>query len=217
MARDARDHYPTPPDAVLALVHAIREFSLVPRERLDGGWLEPSCGRGAILRWFGVPAVRWHAIELDPEHAAEARPHAAHVLTNDALAVNWPASRSVCANPPFTALDGFLRRMIEQVGGGNTAICFTRSQYLDEPPRRWLRKPNTRPDYEVKLCWRISFTDDGRSDFATYSWWIWNDLNPKAGTVKIWAERPKIRANYWDEYRASILGLRGPAQAELAL
>lgn len=217
MARDVRDHYPTPPDAVLALVHAIREHSLVPAFNLAGRWVEPSCGRGAILRWFGVPAERWLAVELDPELAAVAEQHACGVVVGDALAVDWPADHNAITNPPFTALDAFLKRMLRQVDKGNTAICLTRSGYFDEPPRAWLRRPNTRPDYEVKLCWRISFTGDGNTDYATYSWWIWNDLAPKAATVKIWAERPKIRAHYWDEYKREVLGHRGPAQAELAL
>jgi hypothetical protein len=218
VTRDARDHYPTPPDAVLGLVHAVRDHGLIPRERLDEGrWLEPACGRGAILRWFDVPACRWLAMDIDAESVAAAGPHALAVVEGDSLAVDWPPGHNICSNPPFTLLEGFLRRMLQQVGTGASVICLTRSQYLDEPPRRWLRTTNTRPDYEVKLCWRISFTDDGNSDFATYSWWIWNDLKPKASTTKIWVERPKIRATYWEEFRAQVLGQGGPAQAELGL
>lgn len=218
MPRDARDHYPTPPDAVLALRQAIRDHDLVPRGHLDHDlWLEPACGRGAILRWFGVPADRWAACELDEDTAAAARPYCDEMLVGDSLKQRWPTGYNICSNPPFTQLDAFLRRMLEQVGKGATAICLTRSAYFDEPPRRWLRRQNTRPDYEVKLCWRISFTGDGNTDYATYSWWIWNDLKPKASTTKIWVERPKIRATYWEEFKTQVLGQHGPAQSELAL
>lgn len=217
MTRDARDFYPTPPDAVLALAQAIRDHALVPPERMAGRWLEPSCGRGSILRWFGVPPERWLACEMDPELAAVSEPYAQGVVVGDALDMDWPEGRSICDNPPFSLLDAFVSRMLKHVGkGGATAICLTRSQWIDEPPRRWVRTVNTRPDYEVKLCWRVSFNDRG-TDFATYSWWIWNDLKPKDHTVKIWVERPKIRATYWNEFRTSVLGEGGPAQTELGL
>lgn len=216
MARDVRDFYPTPPDAVLGLAHAIKDHGLIPRERMDGLWFEPSCGRGSILRWFGVPSHRWLACEMDPGLAAVSEPYTQGIAVGDALAMDWPAGRSVCDNPPFSLLEPFVRKALSHMNGNESVIMLTRSQWFDEPPRRWLRTLTTRPDYEVKLCWRVSFNDRG-VDFATYSWWIWNTLRAKDNTVKIWVERPKICAKYWDEFRASVLGEGGPSQGELGL
>ena len=209
MSRRERDFYPTPPDAVAALMQASWPRNVLSHQR----WLDPAAGAGALLRSVGAGVHDGrYAIELFDGFRDQLAEVADEVVIGDALAMDWPDGCNIIANPPFSLLEPFVQRIVDYCKQWKTiGICLTRLQWLDDGAGRHRR---FRPDQVLRMPWRISF--DGRgTESTTHCWLVWwrMELHP---TVTTWLDRPKVSDEDWERHQAMV-EQSGAARRQLSL
>lgn len=188
--RSAADYYPTPGWCVERLLEAVR---------LPGGvWLEPTAGDGAIVRAanasrfrHALPAVEWHAVELEARHEPALRSAAgANVRIGSFLDYIPPARIGidvVILNPPFRIATDVIERALSF--RPKLVVALLRLNYLGSERRAdWMR--SNAPDVHV-LPNRPVF--DGRGgDSVEYGWFVWfGGATRSAGVVSVLASTPR--------------------------
>lgn len=202
MTRIEHDYYPTPPDVVEALRVALyASFEGCIALTAGDAWLDPAAGAGTLLEWLGIDHELRHAIELRPEAEAEieGRTPRGHVRIGDAMAMAWPEG-NIAANPPFSAMEGFVRRI---VGAGSHHFL---SAVL--MPTQWLQAQRRAdippPAYFWPLKWRPSFRlSGGAMHDVAWAVWVAGHTGP---TTCAWLPRPTATADKRAEYRRLLDG-----------
>lgn len=167
--RSPADNYPTPREAVAALLHTLH---------LPGGnWCEPCAGDGAIVseveRWRSD--VNWWLNE--PRFECEERLlalNAGEVTSIDARALGpiLPGNLSVIiTNPPFS----LTMEIVRSLWGRSTHLVILEKitflgEHQGQQRSRFLR--DNPPDVYY-IPERLSFTGDGRTDSIPYAWYHW--------------------------------------------
>ena len=161
--------YPTPTSAILPLLECADL-------RLPAGvWIDPCAGTGRIPTVVNSTRadVRWLLVELDERH----RPHLSVARRNcDALLPfgdfvhrEWPhpVAEVAIMNPPFSHAQAFVEACQARA---RIVVMLQRRNWMAPARADWLR--GNMPD-EYVLAERPSFTGDGKTDAAEYSWFVW--------------------------------------------
>lgn len=170
----AFEFYPTPRETVLALIDS-------PLLDLPGGrWIEPCAGTGRINTTVNMRRddVRWLLCEIDERHrdalAATVREIGDRRLDTllpfgDFVIREWPYARAdvCCMNPPFSHALAFVEAAMVRA---RTVAMLQRTNWIGPSRAEWLRLHM--PDV-YQLPKRPSFTGDGSTDAAEYSWFVW--------------------------------------------
>lgn len=171
--RRALDDYPTPAWAIDAILDYLPTRGTI---------LEPACGAGGVFRRLlarGVDASQMRGIEISEERAAQARETGVSVQCLDALddATIWTASDLIISNPPFRQAEAFCRKALASVNKGGTVAMLLRLAFLESAERYAFHR-----DFPVTGLWvfssRPSFTENGKTDSAAYSWFCWGPGQP---------------------------------------
>jgi len=117
--RHAADLYETSPDAVEMLLRHVP---------LQGPVLEPSAGRGAIVRELRKSGLEVHASDLH-DHQAE---RALGIETGmDFLSMSSTSGcRSIVMNPPFKGADAHVRHALQLLPDGGTLAVLLRMNWI---------------------------------------------------------------------------------------
>lgn len=189
--RADRDLYETPAWAVERLLDRVAFPA--------GGWLEPACGFGAIVRavnhWRasrGLELPRWRCCDLDPASALEASGEEGVEVAVAGDYVRFaldPLIRGTrfevaITNPPYRDADRFVRQALEQAP--IVAMLLRLNWLAGERRADWLRD-NT-PDVFV-LPNRPDFTGGG-GDATDYAWIVWG-LGEVGGQIEILDSTPR--------------------------
>lgn len=153
--------------------------AILPHLSLAGRVLEPSAGRGAIVKELlvaGVSASNIHAVELDEGRARDVNGFG--VMTSigdftDPVEVDG-LERSfdlVIGNPPFRDAEKHVRRALECVRPGGTVCLLLRLAFLESATRAGFHREH--PSDVYVLPRRPSFTGNGKSDSAAVAWFCW--------------------------------------------
>jgi hypothetical protein len=177
--RAAHDEYATPPWPVHRLLEAVSLPS--------GRWLEPSAGRGAIIR--AVRQVRndvcWIACERQERHEGRLQALAPLVHDGDFLELSPGRFDVVIGNPPYDQALDFVTRALPLAP---VVVFLLRLNWLASAARNALMRSHA-PDVYV-LPDRPSFRGGG-SDSTEYAWFVWHgDARRAAGTVQVLAMTP---------------------------
>jgi hypothetical protein len=173
------ENFATPPWCVDRLLDGMVGNEI--RLPIQGRWLEPSAGTGAIIVSASAryPAAHWTACEIRKScerHLAMAD----EVVMGDFFTTSrrfgtgpcpggkWPFDL-VVMNPPFTLCHDFVVRSRELAP---VVICLTRLNWFASAERQpWFQ--TNMPAQTLVLPDRPSFTRDGRTDGTEYCWAIW--------------------------------------------
>jgi hypothetical protein len=166
--RRDRDFYPTPAWCVRRLLDEL------PLRMMQGNWLEPAAGDGAIVRAvrrWNVGAsrenrIRWTSTDI----VAPSRRPPPGFAVRDYL--TWKlqvhAFDVAITNPPFCLDEVFVEKMRRDA---KVAIALLRLDWIASAERNPLMRRHP-PDLYV-LPDRPSFTGDGETDAQTYGWFVW--------------------------------------------
>lgn len=175
----AFEFYPTPREAVLALIDS-------PLILLPGGrWIEPCAGTGRINSTVNSRRgdVSWWLCEIDERHMGALSDSLrvsdgpddedADLLLpfGDFVHREWSFARAdVCImNPPFSHALAFVEAAMQRA---RNVVMLQRSTWFAPARCAWLRKHA--PDVYM-LPARPSFTGDGSTDATEYAWFVWPD------------------------------------------
>lgn len=203
--RAAADMYETPPAPIRGLLDAgglpIKALGEGPTPRR---WLEPSAGRGAIIKTVGewcsqrkVRSPNWHAVEIrrsaeeDLRAAATLATLGSSIETADFLELYPPAQPYDVAlgNPPFRLAFDFVQKLVDERWAYQVTLLL-RIGFLESAARYAWLKDNV-PDIYT-LTSRPSFTDGGQTDSAMYAWMSWYPFLKKANpSIKLLPPRDR--------------------------
>ena len=162
--RRVDDFYETPGWATRAILPHLEQLGA-----LDGMILEPSAGRGAIVKELieaGVSHDKIVSYELDLERARESQSRCANFLEKQIV---WKYGL-VITNPPYTHAIEFAQKGYDLIADGGVLALLLRINWLASQRRaEWLRKHT--PSLYV-LPKRPSFTGKG-TDSSDYAWMVW--------------------------------------------
>lgn len=166
----AFEFYPTPREAITPLITS----SLLT---LPGGtWIDPCAGSGRIPSTVNGlrDDVAWLLVEIDPGHMGALcdtlRTDRDELLSfGDFVIRDWTHPRADVAimNPPFSHALEFVQACMARAA---TVAMLQRTNWIGPSRAAWLRRHM--PDV-YQLAKRPSFTGDGSTDAAEYSWFVW--------------------------------------------
>jgi len=192
-------YYPTPPEAVLPLLHWFY------RRGVDslGDVVDPAAGMGALPLWLAPLGAHWHGYDIDPRfrEALDEMPGVKSVSINDSLSRLWPPNSHVIANPPYgRELLRFVHRIQEHCRYYHSlGAVLTRVTWWGEGDRGAVYSPDV-------LLWiegRLSFTADGHSDTSSHCWAIWLP-EPSDSTEIEWVPKGKPTVEQQKEHRRML-------------
>ena len=201
MSRRESDYYPTPPECVHALMPFVQTWGF--------SYLEPCAGAGSIIKaakqWSGRNKLvsKWYAYERSSELAQNIQ-GAEDVQVGDALAMDWHRM-PVVANPPFSDMGVWVERIMKhcEVHKVPCAIL-TRCSWLLESGRYTVRQKLRGRLTVINMCWRPSFTGDGKFDNQPAVWLIYDPGRPKQyGEQSYYVEKPLVEQSLIDHHRAA--------------
>ncbi len=105
VARADHDFYPTPPEAVRALLSV---------EQFDGPIWEPACGDGAIARELEAAGHDVHATDLVDRGHGVGNHDFLSPLTFTRVALEYPRLKHIVTNPPYSYKPGIGDRFVGQ-------------------------------------------------------------------------------------------------------
>lgn len=152
--RRANDFYPTPPEAVDALL----ESRWAPRK---GKVWEPACGDGAIARILSMAG--WDVIATDLVDRGFG-------YKADFLTATGPAALQICTNPPFALAEQFIRHGFAL--GVQYQAHLLKAQFWNAASRLQLFKDH-QPQAVLPLTWRLDFTGGGAPTMDC-AWVVWD-------------------------------------------
>ena len=176
-AANPDDFYETPAWCVRAILPTLGPL---PGLRI----LEPSAGRGAIVRELlraGADNARLMRVERD-EGRAETLLHGAAPGASEVLCADFLTVRSanlghlggcvdlVVMNPPFNAAQEHVEHAIGLLPRGGAVCALLRLAFVASAKRAPFRKAH--PFDLYPLASRPSFTPDGKTDSADYAWFL---------------------------------------------
>lgn len=151
------DFYPTPPEAIGALL-AVEQF--------EGEIWEPACGDGAICRVMEAAGYRIKATDLIDRGYGEA-PH-------DFLDSPY-RSANIVTNPPFKLAEQFVRLSLKRTTGKVCLLC--KVQFLEGVKRKLMFESTP-----LKRVWvfskRVTMARNGKrenysSSMMCFCWFVW--------------------------------------------
>lgn len=169
------DFYETPAWCVRAILPALGPL---PGLRI----LEPSAGRGAIVReLLRAGANRVQAIDINRENRDALRSAGYEngergcILStwNDFLASGGDSYDLIVMNPPFSAAQEHVEHAISLLAPGGTVCALLRLAFVASAKRAPFRKAH--PFDLYPLASRPSFTPDGKTDSADYAWFLFGE------------------------------------------
>ncbi len=151
--RNPRDYYPTPHYAFNVILPYI-ESCLPNKHRTI---LEPACGDRRLVRWLKKAGYK-NVIGED-------------IVTGNDYFNNENFYDMIVTNPPFRFASGFINHATKH---SKQVFLLLRVGILESVARHhWWQ---TRlPDAMLVLSRRPSFTNDGKTDGATYAWFYWGN------------------------------------------
>jgi len=199
MIGGVNQYYPTPPEAVLPLLHWFMRSGVTNL----GTVVDPAAGMGALPLWLGPVCADWRAYDIDPRFrdALGEVPGVQSVSIEDSLSRLWPPNSDVIANPPYgRELIRFVHRIHEHCRYYHRlGAVLTRVTWWGEGDRGRVY----RPDVILWIEGRLSFTADGHVDTSSHCWAIW--LPEPTDTTQIeWVPRGKPTVEQQKEHRAML-------------
>jgi hypothetical protein len=154
--RPANDFYPTPPEAVEALLNV---------ENFSGNIWEPACGDGAICEVLKAHGYTTIATDL-VDRGYGIAPH--DFLTSELTSDN------IITNPPFTLAEEFVTRSLTKTSKKVVMLC--KLQFLEGAKRKIMFESTP-----LKNVWvfskRLSMTRNGEkmpnSGMIAFAWLVW--------------------------------------------
>ena len=196
--RADHDFYPTPPEAVRALLSA---------ENFDGLIWEPACGDGAIAKELAGNGHTVHATDLIDRGYGEGGQDFLNPLTLSRTLIEHPEIKHVVTNPPYSYRRGIGDKFVGQAlritreTGGKVAMLLNLG-CLAHPLRtsKWLADPPARIHIMDDLvCWPNGDRRQAGRYIAEhrYCWIVWDELHRRmrGQTVVTWLRMRDFRSN----------------------
>lgn len=167
--KNATEFYPTPIPVVTA-------FAASGRIPLEGSFLEPCVGHGAIITGFsrhckqnGLAGPQWTGVELHPELAktAQVRCPNAKIFCDDAVTYPFESYDVIITNPPFSLAEHLYQRLRHR---SKYLVFLLRVGWLEADCRQHILSKDL-PALGI-ISPRPSFSEGG-NDNATYAWMVW--------------------------------------------
>jgi hypothetical protein len=160
--RHAADLYETAPEAVEMLVRHVP---------LQGPVLEPSAGRGAIVRELRRNGLKVHASDLY-DHQAEAALEI-EIGVDFLSMVSMSGCRSIVMNPPFRDAEAHVRHALQLLPDGGTLAVLLRMTWIAAKGRADLLKHCHAAIIAGRLKMLPPGTQDrGHSGTTDFAWFI---------------------------------------------
>lgn len=183
------EFYPTPREAIESLIDS-------PLIALPGGhWIDPCVGSGRIPSVINAARsdIDWTLAEIDNRHAPALRSvvrDGRDVLLpfGDFVTSPWPCvdrAAVLVMNPPFSHALDFVRAGFSRA---EIVVMLQRTNWIAPTRADWLRRHM--PDV-YQLPKRPSFTGDGKTDAAEYSWFVWPTREPRRCGVVAMLDNPR--------------------------
>lgn len=175
--KNATEFYPTP----IPVAKTFAASGIIP---LEGRFLEPCVGQGAIIQGFsrhcqqnGIEGPSWTGVELLPNLANVARTRCpkAIILCADALQHSFEPYDVIITNPPFSLAEALYHRLRPLC---SYLVFLLRVGWLEADCRQDELLSKDLPALSV-ISPRPSFSEGG-NDNATYAWMVWS---PERRTV----------------------------------
>lgn len=182
------EFYPTPSEAIISLVES-------PLVALPGGhWIDPCAGSGRIPSVINASRddVKWTMVEIDERHRpvlrSTFRDCDSMLAFGDFVTMNWPYGKRadvLVMNPPFSHALAFVMAGFDRA---DIVVMLQRTNWLAPARASWLRRhmPNV-----YQLPKRPSFTGDGKTDAAEYSWFVWPTRETRRCGVVAMLDNPR--------------------------
>ena len=184
VSRADHDFYPTPPEAVRALLTV---------ENFDGPIWEPACGDGAISKELEAHGHEVHSTDLIDRGYGEADHDFLNPITATRVMIENPGIRNVVTNPPYSYQPGIGDKFVGQAlritraQGGKVAMLLNISS-LAHPNRtpKWRNDPPKAIHILDDLtCWpygerRLANNSIGKQ---RYCWIVWDHTH--AGPTEV--------------------------------
>lgn len=210
-ARRLADFYPTPPEAIDALIlWLLRNPRGLPPVDWRRGIVDPAAGHGAILSRladWGFPPTLLGALELRAPAALVLREIAWTLAIGDSLALPWPAMHAI-QNPPFALIDPFLARTIDHVDRFRVWSFVLAPSGLFHAKKRADLWAARRPAVKLDLTWRPSFTADGQTDAHNVSWYVWTPFPVDRTIVELLPRPDRLESDFARHVRGQGPDLR---------
>lgn len=168
--RPEGDVFETPAWATRAILQCVSTAGRV---------LEPSAGRGAIVRELlaaRVAPAQLHACELNEAFGVGLNElgvfvHLGNFLDSDEIEGFDASFDLVIGNPPYRDAEAHVRRALACRRPGGTVAMLLRLGFLASSGRAEFHREH--PCDVLVLDRRPSFVNDGRTDAADYAWCVW--------------------------------------------
>lgn len=224
MTRSAFDFYPTPPAAIKALGSWMQSRV----HSLDGVWLDPCVGAGAIPIWlhkYLSEDASWDVSDVQEIMVSRTKAAASHVnegSVRDGLGPEpWQATggepfSAIVMNPPYgKECERWIERALSEAKA-TVAGSYRPSPYVFALTRVgfWADGSRIRSLAPERLLWlekRLSFTGDGKTDSGSHCWAVWNMMprgpHPAGQTVVETIPLPAVSDRDVAIHRAMLGGL----------
>lgn len=153
---------------------------------LDGATtvLEPSAGRGAIVRL--VNHLKVTAVEIQPEFADDLKSISEEVIIGDFLSCQPGSFSRIIANPPFSQAEAFIRHAFTCLEDDGKMAFLLRLPFIASVKRYHLMA-EMKPASIYVLSQRPKFGGTN-IDSCDYAWIVWTKTRPEI-TVLDWIGR----------------------------
>ncbi len=194
VSRADHDFYPTPPEAVRALLSV---------ESFDGPIWEPACGNGAISEELARYGHSVHSTDLIDRGYGEGGLDFLSVATVSRTMIERPDIKHVVTNPPYSYRRNIGDQFVGQAlrvarhTGGKVAMLLNLG-CLAHPMRtsKWLHDPPARIHIMDNLTCFPYGNRRQAGRYITehrYCWIVW-DQRPTGGTILTWLRMADFRA-----------------------
>jgi predicted RNA methylase len=185
VTRADHDFYPTPPEAVRALLSV---------EQFDGPIWEPACGDGAISRELEVYGHRVLSTDLINRGFGQGGCDFLSSVTSTRIMIEHPELRHVVTNPPYSYQRGIADKFVGQAlrvtraTGGKVAMLLNLGSLAH--PSRTLKWRNNPPaaiyTLDELVCWPNGNRRQAGRYIAEhrYCWVVWRSAHD--GPPRFW-------------------------------
>ena len=167
--RNGFDFYATPIQAIEKLL-TLEDFSNVKTI------LDPGAGSGNFSKVISkeLGDISLDSVEIRPEEEENLKQTSTNVYISDFLDFETDKKYDlIIGNPPFNKAIEFVEKSLSMLNEGGRLIFLLRTAFLESKARYefWQKNPLSRL---LVFSKRPSFTDSGKSDSTSYSWFIWD-------------------------------------------
>ena len=175
VSKPDHDFYPTPPEAVHALLSV---------ERFDGPIWEPACGDGAISKVLEATSHTVHSTDLIDRGYGEGGQDFLSTITTTRVALEHPELKHIVTNPPYKHARAFVERAVEFCP---RVMMLLRFSFYESISRGSILDTGTLARVHcfrkrLPMMHRHGWTGPTAASGMAFAWFVW-DRSHRGGTI----------------------------------